>query len=215
MWNFAYLPPNVIQAVDRFGVEYDIFNILTPDIRLNLTAYQEYSPIYLSASYSMTFMLSFALSTAIIVHTILYHGPRIYRGMLNIRSEVDDIHLKLMRQYPEVPDWWYLALFVVCFALTVVTLEVYHTGFPVWGYLISILVPIIYAIPAAFIFAMTSQQIAINLIAELIPGYVFQGEPLSTMVRDAHLATHSPPPPPLFPLPFPPSPLLYLLWQQG
>ena len=182
MWNFAYVPLNVISAADRFGSTYDIFRVLTTDVQLNETAYQQYSPVYLSASYSMTFIASFALSTAIVVHTILYHGPRIYRAVINVRSEVDDIHLKLMRQYPEVPDWWYLCSYLFCFVLTAVCLEVFHTGFPIWGYFLSILVPLIYTIPAAFVYAMTSQAIAINLIAELIPGYLFQGKPIPSMV---------------------------------
>lgn len=182
MWHTAFLPISVIQAADRFGSTYDVFNILTPEITLNKTAYAEYSPIYLSASYCVTYMVAFALSTALLVHTALYHGPRIYRAILNIKTEADDIHYKLMKMYPEVPDWWFLALFAVVFVFAVVSIEVYHTELPVWGYLISVLLPFIYIIPTAFIYAMTSQQITINLLAELIPGYIFQGQPLPGMV---------------------------------
>lgn len=147
-----------------------------------MTAYEAYSPVYLSASFNMTFMLAFALSTGILVHTALYHGPRIYRAIINVKTEADDIHMKLMRQYPEVPDWWFAVLFVVCFALAVIAMEVWHTGLPVWGYLIAIILPFIYTIPAAFIYAMTAQAIAINLLAELIPGYIFAGQPIPGMV---------------------------------
>ncbi|ORY24685.1 OPT oligopeptide transporter protein-domain-containing protein [Naematelia encephala] len=182
VWQTAYLPMNVIQTADRFGDSYDIFNILTPSIELNLTAYAEYSPIYLSASFSMTYMLAFALSTALIVHTALHHGPRIYRAIINVKTEADDVHMKLMRAYPEVPHWWYVAIFAVCFIMAVVAIEVFHTGLPVWGYILCVILPFIYVIPAAFIYAMTSQLIAINLLAELIPGYIFQGQPIPGMI---------------------------------
>ncbi|WVQ65163.1 OPT family small oligopeptide transporter [Kwoniella botswanensis] len=182
VWEFAYLPVNVIQAADRFGSSYDIFNILTPDITLNTTAYAEYSPVYLSATFSMTFMLAFALATALLVHTALYHGPRIYRAIINVKTEADDIHMKLMKHYPEVPDWWFLALFAVVFTLAVTALEVYHTNLPVWGYIVAVMLPFVYIIPSAFIYAMTSQQPAINLLAELIPGYMFQGQPIPGML---------------------------------
>ena len=175
---------NVIQAGDRFGGEFDVFNVVTPDITLNTTAYAEYSPVYLSASYSMTFMLAFALSTALIVHTALHHGRRIYQAAVNIKTEAEDIHMKLIRSYPEVPDWWFLAIFGVCFVLSVIAIEIFHTGLPIWGYLISVLIPFIYMLPAAFIYAMTSQLVAINLLAELIPGYIFQGEPIPGMVSE-------------------------------
>ncbi|WWC68406.1 OPT family small oligopeptide transporter [Kwoniella pini CBS 10737] len=182
VWEFAYLPVNVIQAADRFGSSYDIFNILTPDVTLNTTAYALYSPVYLSATFSMTFMLAFALATAILVHTALYHGPRIYRAVINVKSEADDIHMKLMKHYPEVPDWWFLALFGVTFTFAVVAIEVYHTELPVWGYLVAVILPFVYIIPSAFIYAMTAQQPAINLLAELIPGYMFQGQPIPGML---------------------------------
>ncbi|ODO11857.1 OPT family small oligopeptide transporter [Cryptococcus amylolentus CBS 6273] len=182
VWETAYLPISVTQAADRFGSTYDIYNILTEDITLNQTAYAEYSPVYLSASFCVTFMVAFALSTALIVHTALYHGPRIYRAIVNVKTEADDIHFKLMKMYPEVPDWWFLALFLVVFVLAVVSLEVYHTELPVWGYIISVLLPLVYIIPTAFIYAMTSQQVTINLLAELIPGFIFQGQPLPGMI---------------------------------
>lgn len=167
---------------DRFGGEYDIFNILNPDATLNVTAYAEYSPVYLSASFTMTFMVSFALATALLVHTILHHGPRIWRAILRTRSEADDIHMRLMRRYPEAPDWWFAVLFGVVFILAVVCIEVYHTGLPVWAYIISVIIPLVYVVPASFIYAMTGQQVSINILAELIPGYILPGKPLPGMV---------------------------------
>jgi OPT family oligopeptide transporter len=183
VWQTAYLPINVSQLGDRFGNEYEIFNILTPDATLNVTAYAEYSPVYLSAAFSMTFMLSFALATALLVHTFLHHGPRIWKSIARQRTETDDVHDKLMRRYPTVPDWWFIALFAVVFAVSIVTIEVYHTDLPVWGLIISVLLPSIYVVPAAFIYAMTGQQVSINILAELIPGYLLAGKPLPGMVR--------------------------------
>ncbi|WRT65925.1 OPT family small oligopeptide transporter [Kwoniella shivajii] len=182
VWEFAYLPVNVIQAADRFGSSYDIFNILTDDVRLNETAYALYSPVYLSATFSMTFMLAFALATGLLVHTALYHGRRIYRAIINVHTEADDIHIKLMKHYPDVPDWWYLALFAIVFVISVTAIEVFHTSLPVWGYVIAVAIPFVYMIPTAFIYAMTSQLPAINLLAELIPGYAFKGQPIPGML---------------------------------
>ena len=87
-------------------------------------AYQRYSPLYLPATYAVTYLLAFALSTCVIVHTGLYHGKALINGLRKVRVEADDIHAKLMRNYPEVPDWWYLTSFVVFFALAIVAVEV-------------------------------------------------------------------------------------------
>jgi hypothetical protein len=178
------MPISAIQVIDRFSSPFNVGNIINfEDFTLNTTAYAEYSPPYLSAAFSMTFMLAFALTSALVVHTTLHHGPRIYRAVVNVKTEADDVHAKLMRIYPEVPDWWFailLGVFGIVFGI--VSIEVYHTGLPVWGYFLSILIPAIYILPAAFIFAMTNQLIAINLISELIPGYLFPGRPIPCMV---------------------------------
>ena len=72
----------------------------------------------------MTYLLAFALCTCVLVHTALYHGKNLLIGMRKIRIEPDDIHAKLMRNYPEVPEWWYLSAFCGFFALAVVAVEV-------------------------------------------------------------------------------------------
>ena len=187
VWEFSYIPISTVQAADRFGDIYETSAIVTADLQLNETAYAEYSPVYLSASFSMTFMLAFALSTALIMHTLLFHGPRIWKTVRNMRTEIEDIHMKLMRKYPEVPDWWFLLLLGATFITAVAIIEKYKTELPVWGYIISILLPLIYLIPAAFIYAMTNQTVAINLLAELIPGYLFQGKTIAGMVSSIYV----------------------------
>ncbi|WVQ71146.1 hypothetical protein IAR50_000671 [Cryptococcus sp. DSM 104548] len=92
------------EPIDPARPTSDIYNILTENLRLNKTAYAEHSPVYLSASFCVTYMVAFVLSTALIVHTTLYHDPRIYRAIVNVKTEADDIHYKLMKMYPEVSD---------------------------------------------------------------------------------------------------------------
>lgn len=124
-----------------------------------MTAYEEYSPLYLPATYAMTYLLAFTLSTCVIVHTLLYHGRTLLNGVKNLKIEKDDIHAKLMRSYPEVPDIWYSFAFVFFFCLAIVAAEVWHTGVPVWALLLSVALPVLYVLPSGFIFAMTGQGV--------------------------------------------------------
>ena len=112
------------QPYDRFGQLYNITRVLTPEQTFDQTAFEAYSPLYLPASFAITYLIAFALSSAMIVHTVLYHGKTVLHGLTQTRIEKDDIHAKLMRAYPEVPDWWYLLTFIACFALAIVTAEV-------------------------------------------------------------------------------------------
>lgn len=90
---------------DRFGNPYNVSSILTPAVKLDDAAYAAYSPVFISITFAMTLTLALALSTALLVHTALNHGPSMYRAIRYTYSEPDDIHMKLMKQYPEVPAW--------------------------------------------------------------------------------------------------------------
>jgi hypothetical protein len=50
---------------DRFGKVYDYTRVLTPQDTFNLTAYENYSPLYMPAAYAMTYLIAFALCTCV------------------------------------------------------------------------------------------------------------------------------------------------------
>jgi phosphoglycerol transferase MdoB-like AlkP superfamily enzyme len=149
---------------DRFGDPYNVSAVLTPDDYFDESAYFAYSPLYLPATYAMTYLLAFALSTCVIVHTVLYHGRQLYMGIMRIRLEEDDIHTKLMKSYKEVPEWWYAVGFASFFGLAVVAVEVWHTGVPVWSLLLAVALPILYILPNGLIYAMTGQAVSVLLL---------------------------------------------------
>ncbi|KNZ81221.1 hypothetical protein J132_02173 [Termitomyces sp. J132] len=203
-WSLAYFPISANEPYDRNGQVYNVTRVLTKEDRFDLEAYNNYSPLYLPATYAMTYLLAFALSTCVIVHTLLYHGRSLLNGIKRMKVESDDIHAKLMRNYPEVPEWWYLSAFTVFFALAVVAVEVWNTNVPVWALLLSLLLPIIYILPSGFIYAMTGQgvrffllkscdnvidldmQITLNILAQIIPGTLLPGNPMANMVFKAY-----------------------------
>ena len=123
-WDLAYFPITSNEPFDRFGNTYNVSSVLLPNDTFNETAYNHYSPLYLSTTYAMTYLLSFALSTCALVHTALYHGKSLIDGVRKIRGENDDIHAKLMRNYREVPDWWYFMVFIFFFCVAVIAVKV-------------------------------------------------------------------------------------------
>jgi len=113
------------QVFDRFGSPYNTSAVVDPaNLALNETAYQEYSPLYLPITFATVYGLAFMLSTSVLVHTVLYHGKSIYAQLRRAREEQHDVHMKLMRNYPEVPDWWYMIFLAVAFGLSIVTVAV-------------------------------------------------------------------------------------------
>ncbi|TDL23079.1 OPT oligopeptide transporter [Rickenella mellea] len=186
VWQLSYFPMSANYPYDRFGKVYNVSRILDSSNRFDAAKYEAYSPLYLPGTYAITYLLAFALSTCVIVHTLLYHGHSLLNGLKKIKVEKDDIHAKLMRNYPEVPDWWYMAFFAVFFSMAIVAAEVWHTEVPVWALLLAVALPIVYILPSGFIYAMTGQGITLNLVAQIIPGTLLPGNPLANMVFKAY-----------------------------
>lgn len=107
-------------AYDNTGQHYNLTRITQADGTINLVAFKEYSPLYLScvstslaaypdphsctaSTYSLTFVISYALSftaiTATITHTILYFWKPIRLHFGRSLQEQPDIHARLMSNY--------------------------------------------------------------------------------------------------------------------
>lgn len=124
-WLQAYLPLFGTGVFDRYGQPYDTTSVVDiPTKSLNVTAYEAYSPLYIPMTFTSVYSVAFALSSAVIIHTLLYHGHSIIDKIKNIKTEDEDVHAKLMRNYPEVPDWWYWVYLVIFITLSIITVEV-------------------------------------------------------------------------------------------
>ncbi|TKA51429.1 hypothetical protein B0A53_05342 [Rhodotorula sp. CCFEE 5036] len=183
-FNSAYLPISTSSVFDRFGQPYDAVRVLdTSRLALNVTAYNEYSPVYMPVTYLVSYGTAFMLSIGILVHTLLFNGRDIWNRLLrqHVKGDVD-IHMKLMRNYPDVPDWAYLAFLLIAFALSAVTVACWPTGMPVWALLVSVAMGVVYIIPAGYIYALTSYNVSVNVIAEFVGGYIMTDKPLANVL---------------------------------
>jgi OPT family small oligopeptide transporter len=97
-------------------------------------------------------------------------------------SEQPDVHARLMSRYPQVPDWWYVVMFLVTFVFGVITIEVWHTEMPVWAFVLSLIIALVYVVPIGMIQAITNIQVGLNVITELIIGYALPGRPIAMMM---------------------------------
>jgi OPT family oligopeptide transporter len=88
-----------------------------------------------------------------------------------------------MSTYHQVPWWWFFAVTILMFVLSIVTNEVWHTDLPVWAVLVAFLLPVFYFIPVGIIKALTNiSSNQLNLITEFVGGYAFLGRPIANMV---------------------------------
>ncbi|KAF8315052.1 OPT-domain-containing protein [Clavulina sp. PMI_390] len=178
----SYLPISENRAYDRFGLEYNSTRIVDASGLFNVTAYREYSPLYIPTTFAMSYGLSFGTLTATLVHTWLWHRKDIMRQFRSSLKEEPDVHARLMLAYPEVPQWFYAAIAAFSFAVGIVAIKVYDTLLPVWAFVLAIIIALFFAVPIGMIQAITNTQVGLNVFTELIIGYMLPGRPVATMI---------------------------------
>ncbi|OJA16419.1 hypothetical protein AZE42_07233 [Rhizopogon vesiculosus] len=181
-WYSLYMPISSRFSYDNNQQTYNINRVMTSAGTLNVTAYQEYSPLFLPTAFAISYGLSFASITATIVHSFIHFRKQIWYQARRSIGEHADIHARLMSRYPQVPEWWYLTLFALMFVMGVISIEIWPTQMPVWAFVVALLIAFTYVIPCGMIQAITNQQIGLNVITELIIGYALPGKPVAMML---------------------------------
>lgn len=181
-WSSQYMPISGIGAYDNTGKEYNLSRILTQDSTMNMTAYQEYSPLFLPTTFAMSYGLSFLSITATITHAVIYFWKPIQIQFKRSLREQPDIHAQLMSNYSQVPEWYYACIFIFTFAFACVCVQVWDTGLPIWALIIALLIALVYIVPIGMIQAITNRQIGLNVVTELIIGYMLPGRPIAMMI---------------------------------
>ncbi|THH12088.1 hypothetical protein EW145_g232 [Phellinidium pouzarii] len=182
VWYAQYMPISSRNSFDNTGNSYDVSRILNSDSTINLEKYRSYSPLFLSTTFAISYGLSFASITATLTHTLLYFRKQIWVQSRRAMHEQPDIHARLMSVYPQVPDWWYMIIFLSMFVFGIISIEVWPTQFPVWAFVLSLIISFFYTVPIGMIQAITNQQVGLNVITELIIGYALPGRPVAMMM---------------------------------
>ncbi|KAJ7963587.1 Oligopeptide transporter [Quillaja saponaria] len=174
---------------DSTGATYNISRILDEKtFDIDLPSYDSYSKLYLSVLFAFNYGLSFATLTATISHVALFHGQSIWQMWKKTTSaakdQMGDVHTRIMkRNYDSVPQWWFYSILVLMFALAFVACEGFgkQLQLPWWGIIMSLAIALFFTLPIGIIQATTNAQPGLNVITELIIGYIYPGKPLANV----------------------------------
>ncbi|KAG0029824.1 hypothetical protein BGZ82_007717 [Podila clonocystis] len=180
LWGAKMYP---IADMGLFRANGSKFQVLSVHINgtLDETAYELQGPMRMSTMLLLSYGFGFAALAATIVHVPLYHGKELsamWKATMTVGGGREDVHERLMRAYPEVPNWWYSSLFVVMTVMSFVTCVVWEY-MPWWALGLSILIAAVLVLPMGIIQALTNQTLGLNIITEYIIGYILPGNPLT------------------------------------
>ncbi|KAG0464604.1 hypothetical protein HPP92_018768 [Vanilla planifolia] len=167
------------------GQKYDTTKILTSNFELDEAAYNNYGKLYLSPLFAISIGSGFLRFTATLTHVLLFHGRDIWRQSKSaVNSAKLDIHARLMKNYKQVPQWWFLVLLVGSIALSLLMSFVWknEVQLPWWGMLFAFGLAFIVTLPIGVIQATTNQQPGYDIIAQFIIGYILPGKPIANLL---------------------------------
>ncbi|KAK6222197.1 opt oligopeptide transporter [Colletotrichum tabaci] len=189
-YNTGYLPINSNKVYDHFGSLYNVSRAVNEHGLFDKEAYEAYSPPFLGAANVMVYMFFFAIYTATITYAFLYHRHEIVLGFKALvgsfrknsdieKDQVLDVHNRLMKVYPEVPEWWYLTTAVVAAGLGCAGIAAWPTYTTVGVVFYGIILCLIFVVPVGIIKAMTGIEVTLNVLAEFIGGSWVEGNALA------------------------------------
>ncbi|XP_047317646.1 oligopeptide transporter 3-like [Impatiens glandulifera] len=167
------------------GHKYDTTKILTPNFDLNIPAYNSYGKLYLSPLFALSIGSGFLRFTSTITHVALFNGSDIWKQSKSaIKNAKLDVHAKLMRNYKQVPEWWFLILLGGSIALSIMMSFVWADVVQLrwWGMLFAFALALVVTLPIGVIQATTNQQPGYDIIAQFIFGYMLPGKPIANLV---------------------------------
>ncbi|AET38439.1 Opt2p Ecym_2739 [Eremothecium cymbalariae DBVPG len=202
-----YLPVFSQSLYTNKATKYNISEILV-DYKVDEAKYQTYSPPYYSAGVLVSYGSFLCFYTMVFGFAIIDEFRVLYEAfrdwffaLLSLRhkkswidmwasdyhvlSEFDDAHSRLMRNYKEVPDWWFFVVLVVAIAFAIIVIECFNSQTPLWLLFLSIGLNFIFLIPLTTLHARTTFTAGLNLLVEMIVGYILPGNPYALMLIKA------------------------------
>ncbi|KAL6546883.1 OPT superfamily [Orobanche minor] len=189
-WNNLYnakkFPIISSHVFDASGEAYNISAILIEEtFEFDSAGYNDYSKVNLSVFFVLVYGLSFASLAATVSHVALFHGRTIWQQTkASFQDKFGDVHTRLMRRnYEPVPQWWFHTLLVLVIGLSLFACEGFgrQLQLPYWGVILAMALAFIFTLPVGVITATTNQQAGLNVISEMIIGYMYPGKPLANV----------------------------------
>lgn len=194
-WNMKYLPMFSSSTFDRFGQKYNASNVSVKlpsgGLRFVPEMYDNYSGLYIPSALAISYFLAFASVSGVIVHVALFHGKALWCQLRTPPKEANDVHMRLMSKYKEAPYWWYLAVFLAAFGMGVGAIHGWPTGMHAGHFVLAIVIGAIFLLPVGVVTAISNQEVGLNMLSELIIGYILPGFPIAMMIFKSTMYTVS------------------------
>ncbi|ODN97275.1 OPT family small oligopeptide transporter [Cryptococcus wingfieldii CBS 7118] len=180
-WNARDFPTPVSAGLFNSTFQkFDVTSILKPDLSLDEVAFEMQKPLLLTPFFALSYGISFAALSSVLVHVWLWHRDEIKDALSN-RTELNDAHNKLMRAYRAVPSSWYLGLLAVNFGAAVILVKTTPLQMPIWALMLAMAIATLTCKSVGIITAVSNTQIGLNVLTEFVAGILMPGKPVGNV----------------------------------
>jgi hypothetical protein len=152
------------------GTQYPINDVMTADTTLNETAYAELGPPYTGTQMLWSMFFGYACYTSALVWVALFGYGQLKAGLVKVweRRKAGSVKISeqfndqlniIQRAYPEVPFWWFFALFMCSFVSLITIFATGNLFIPVFTYFVAILTGALMVIPLGWLYALSNYQL--------------------------------------------------------
>ncbi|KAG9958111.1 OPT-domain-containing protein, partial [Aureobasidium melanogenum] len=111
-----------------------------------------------------------------------HHLFHLMDGEGSVYDGFHDPFTQMMRNYKEVPDWWFLIIAFVSFIFAIIILKTYDgLQTPVWTIFFVIILNLVFLVPMSYLYAISGTTQGLNVVTELVMGYALPGRPEALM----------------------------------
>lgn len=188
----AFMPINSNNVFDNTGQEYNATKVLNGNNGVDIDNYKAYGPPYYAIANLFITGGNFIYYTFSVVYVFIkYWAPlkKAFVGMVvntikrrSIYTGFVDGHTRMMRKYPEVPEWWYGIVFLFGFIVSILAVTAWPTNTPWWSILGVTGIGALLTIPWVIIESIASTGISLNVIWQVLPGLWFPGNPMAQLI---------------------------------
>ncbi|KAH8694915.1 putative oligopeptide transporter [Talaromyces proteolyticus] len=181
-WGARSLPFMSTQLLKADGSRYPIAKVFTGGI-LNTDALATYGIPRLSGSFAYAMFIANAAIGAMVAHCFLFWGRDVLNAYKSARKGTggDRHHEHMAKHYVETPALWYIAILVISFVLGIVAVTKENITLPVWAYIVSLLLGILFAPFSVILYSRYGNGIATNNLSKMLAGLILPGRPVGNM----------------------------------
>lgn len=141
------------------GRRYNVTAIVNDRFEIDMNAYQEQGHINMSIFFIFSYGLGFAAIVSALTHVAIFNGKEIYHRFMSSRTGKEDVHTRMMKEYKDIPGWWFHVTLLISFVLALVMCVFMkdQIQMPWWALIFASALALMFTLPISIITATTNQ----------------------------------------------------------